>query len=125
MAYSKRMVDKRLTGKFEFERHDNSDHIQFRLLIDGMTVRTKLSHGKPNDIASWLEKEISKQLKVDKEYFHGMIDCPIPQEQYYEHLRKLSAELISQESKATNDKQEPPPVKSKARRHKRNKQRRR
>jgi hypothetical protein len=125
MTYGKRFVDNRLTSKFNFERREDRDHIQFRILINGMTVRTKLSHGKPNDISSWLEKEISKQLKVDKNYFHGMMDCPISQEQYYAHLRTCSDELISQKSEKANEQQPTPPVKSETKRNKRNKQRRR
>lgn len=89
MPYSKKLIDKRLTGKFGFDRNEKGDHIRYALVIAGMTVTTKLSHGSSKDIPAWLESEISKQLKVKKGYFRQMIDCSISQDEYYEELKMI------------------------------------
>ena len=89
MSYPKNLVDGRLEHKFDFVRKKKSDHIRFSLLIDGTTIKTKISHGGSKDITDFLQGEMSRQLKVDKEYFQLMMDCPIGKDRYYEDLHLL------------------------------------
>lgn len=65
----------------------NADHKWFVLQFRGLPpIRTKLSNNN-KDIGSGLESRISKQLRVRKQFFIGLMDCSKRLEEYEAQIR--------------------------------------
>ena len=65
----------------------NADHKWFRLEFEGVPpIRTKLPNHK-KDIRDILESRISKQLRVRKTFFHGLMDCTKSRVDYEKQIR--------------------------------------
>lgn len=92
MTLDSRQVKKQLVSKFNFEKQPG-DHERFVIVIDGMTIRTMVSHGGKHDINSFLQSQMAKQLKVTSSYFAKMIQCTVSRDKYYTDMEKLAKEL--------------------------------
>jgi hypothetical protein len=78
-----------LESKFGFEeaKEHSDDHKWLALRLDGIpAIITKLSHSR-DDIGKKLEGMIARQLRVEKQFFVGMIECTNDRDTYYTRLR--------------------------------------
>ncbi len=77
MPLQRRKVESQLRHKFKFvdsEQHGH-DHVWLELKLPGIpVVLTKLSHSK-DDLRNPLIKRMASQLRVDSQFFIGMINC--------------------------------------------------
>lgn len=77
-----RRVDKALTTKLEFERHD-SHHRIYRLYLDGqLAVRTFLSHGQ-RELTDFHIGQMAKQMRLSRREFLNAVECSLSKEAYY------------------------------------------
>lgn len=78
-----------LLGKFGFYQcKKKKDHKWLCLEVEGLPViMTQVSHGSGGVIFKGLESKIRRQLRVRKEFFDGMIQCPNSRDDYIEKLR--------------------------------------
>jgi len=82
-----RRVDKALTSKLEFERHD-SHHRIYRLYLDGqLAARTFLSHGQ-RELTDFHIGQIAKQMRLSRREFLDAVKCPLGREAYYALIRE-------------------------------------
>lgn len=66
----------------------NADHTWFELQLDGLPpIRTKLPSHK-EDIRDKLEGRISKQLRIRRPFFHGLMDCTKYRSDYEKQVRE-------------------------------------
>jgi len=82
-----RRVNKSLTTKLEFERHD-SHHRIYRLYLDGQLVaRTFLSHGQ-RELTDFHIGQMAKQIRLSRQEFLDAVECPLSREAYYDLVRE-------------------------------------
>lgn len=74
-----RQVDKALTVKLDFERHD-SHHRIYRLYLNGQLVaRTFISHGQ-RELTDFHIGQMAKQMRLSRREFLDAIECPLDRE---------------------------------------------
>jgi hypothetical protein len=75
-----------LLGK-GFQEEVDRDHVYFWFYFEGKrsAIRTKVSHGA-TDIPAPLIGQMGKQLRLNKEGFLQLIDCPMDLAQYIKIL---------------------------------------
>ncbi len=85
---SKRDVEAGLKKK-GFRQADGDHHWFVYWTVEGKktTVRTKTSHGATKDLGDGLLNEMSRQLRIGKPQFLGLVDCPVDQHEYEALLR--------------------------------------
>ncbi len=82
-----RRVNKALTSKLEFERHD-SHHRIYRLYLDGQLVaRTFISHDQ-RELTDFHIGQMAKQMRLSRREFLDAVRCPLGQEAYYDLVRE-------------------------------------
>jgi len=82
-----RQVDRALTGKLGFERHE-THHRVYRLYLDGRLVaRTYISHGE-RELSDFHVSQMARQVRLCKREFLDAVRCPLDQEGYYALLRE-------------------------------------
>ena len=90
MPYKPREIEQVLQGKFAFSpaRGHSSDHRWYELRLPGLpTILTKVSHSR-KEIGHTLAAKIARQLKVNKPFFDGMMDCTQSSEDYHRRLQE-------------------------------------
>lgn len=82
-----RQVDRALTGKLGFKRHETHHRI-YRLYLDGRLVaRTYISHGE-RELSDFHVGQMAQQVRLRKREFLDAVRCPLDQEGYYALLRE-------------------------------------
>ena len=82
-----RQVDRALTGKLGFKRHE-THHRVYRLYLDGRLVaRTYISHGE-RELSDFHISQMARQVRLRKREFLDAVRCPLDQEGYYALLRE-------------------------------------
>ncbi len=82
-----RQVDRALTGKLGFERHE-THHRAYRLYLDDRLVaRTFISHGE-RELSDFHVGQMARQMRLRKQEFLDAMHCPLEQEEYYALLRE-------------------------------------
>ena len=82
-----RRVDKALTTKLEFERHD-SHHRIYRLYLDGqLAARTFISHDQ-RELTNFHIGQVAKQMRLSRREFLDAVECPLSREAYYDLVRE-------------------------------------
>lgn len=82
-----RQVNKALTAKLGFERHD-SHHRIYRLYLDGQLVaRTFVSHGQ-RELTVFHIGQMSRQMRLSRKEFIDAIGCPLDRETYDNLIRQ-------------------------------------
>jgi len=76
-----RRVERTLTAKLGFERHD-SHHRIYRLYMDGQLVaRTFISHGR-RDLTDYHVGHMARQMRLSRREFLDAVECPLDREGY-------------------------------------------
>lgn len=82
-----RQVDRALTGKLGFERHE-THHRVYRMYLDGQLVaRTFISHGE-RELGDFHISQMARQMRLRKQEFLDAVHCPLEQEEYHALLRE-------------------------------------
>jgi len=82
-----RKVDRALTSKLGFERHE-THHRVYRLYLDGRLVaRTYISH-RERELSDFHISQMARQVRLRKQEFLDAMRCPLEQEGYYALLRE-------------------------------------
>ncbi len=82
-----RRVDKALTAKLDFERHD-SHHRIYRLYLNGQLVaRTFISHGQ-RELTDFHIGQMAKQMRLSRREFLDAVECPLDRDACYALIRQ-------------------------------------
>jgi len=77
-----RQVERALTAKLNFERHD-SHHRVYRLYLDDRLVaRTFISHGQ-RELTAYHIGQMAKQIRLSSREFLDAVECPLDRDAYY------------------------------------------
>jgi hypothetical protein len=96
MPIRPRQLESLLQSKFGFSpaKGHSSDHKWYELYLPGCgTILTKVSHSA-RELGPKIEGMIIRQLRVNRSFFNGMIDCSKEREDYHNHLQSTSGSLI-------------------------------
>jgi hypothetical protein len=90
-----RDVERVIVNKFGFEKASerSSDHKWYKLRLEGLPlISTKFSHSR-GSLSKTIEGMIARQLRVSKDYFHGMIRCANGRDDYYRQVREAPRDV--------------------------------
>lgn len=90
MPIKPKKLESLLQNKFGFSpaKGHSSDHRWYELKLSGLPpILTKVSHSR-DTINPHLEGKISRQLRVKKPYYEGMMSCKNSREDYYQQVRE-------------------------------------
>ena len=87
-SIKRRDVESGLQNKGFVKRKGKQHHIFFHLKVNGKTtkVKTFVSHTNKGDIGDELLKRMGRQVKLSKNQFEDLINCPLEYEDYVHHL---------------------------------------
>jgi len=86
-----RQVDRALTSKLGFERHE-THHRVYRLYLDERLVaRTYISHGE-RELSDFHTGQMARQVRLRRQEFLDAVRCPLEQKEYYTLLRERLGE---------------------------------
>jgi len=73
------------------ERMGGDKYYQYYTIRGQKTaIFTKMSHGK-REYDDILLGQMAKQLRIDKKFLHGLIECPKSRQEYESYLRNIKA----------------------------------
>ena len=93
MPIKTKELESKLVHKFGFElaKGKSVDHRWYKLVIPGcIPVMTKMSHGI-TELSTHLEGLIARQLKVNRKYLVGMIECTNSADSYIDIIKRLNS----------------------------------
>jgi hypothetical protein len=82
-----RRVDKALTAKLEFERHDSHHRIYRLYLDDRLVARTFISHGR-RELTDYYIGQMAKQMRLSRREFLAAVECPLDRDACYALIRR-------------------------------------
>lgn len=70
-------------------KKDEGDHHYYHLYVDDKktAIFTKLSHSK-NEVDEFILRMMTKQVKLNRQQFEDLINCPLSYENYIKILRE-------------------------------------
>jgi hypothetical protein len=85
-ALKARRVEKALTTKLGFERHDPHHRI-YRLYLNGRLVaRIFISHGQ-RELTDYHTDKAAKQMRLSRSEILNAVECPLDGEAYHDLIR--------------------------------------
>jgi hypothetical protein len=88
MPLKRGKVESQLKRKFHFvpSKNRSSDHVWLELKLSGVpTIFTKLSHSR-DELRAPLINAMARELKVNSQFFIGMIECSKSEADYHRSL---------------------------------------
>ena len=78
MAFTKREIIKSLTKK-GFRKERSGKHVFYRFFKNGIKtdIRVMFSHGSNQDIGRELESRLTRQCKISRKSFQGLVSCEV------------------------------------------------
>jgi hypothetical protein len=86
-ALKARRVEKALTTKLGFERHDPHHRIYRLYLNDRLVARTFISHGQ-RELTDYHIDQMAKQMRLSRRQFLDAVECPLDGEAYHDLIRQ-------------------------------------
>lgn len=87
-----RQVEKALTAKLDFERHDSHHRIYCLYLDSRLVARTFISHGQ-RELTNYHIGQMAKQMRLSRQEFLYAVECPLDREAYYNLIRQRLPQL--------------------------------
>lgn len=89
-VYTEKHIRSKILSKIkpEIQKRNSPHDIGLVVLDNKLITKVKIPNGHNSDFDKNKAKKLAKMMCVDSKMYNGIMDCPIKNRQYYEHIRK-------------------------------------